>query len=146
MKRILPVFLLLLLLGCSRDRDVEPEDITEIVYSYTFGFTGATSIITIDPKKEIFEYYGKPDHCERPITLAEWSSLVEGFDWKKFRKIKSEDEPVCCDIGGVYLKITAGSSSHEASWQLNRPDTTSNVGNLMSRASGRLQHLIKTCP
>ena len=145
MKSLGLLYAIIFLLGC--ERAIDPESITKIEYGYTIGFTGATYNLTIDSQKEVFVYANRPDKCERAVTAAEWSKLVEGFDWKAFKKVKSNNEPVCCDIGGAGVKVTIGSQSHEVNWSYYPAKGSKGVQeDFIKKLSERLANLVKTCP
>ncbi len=145
MKSLFIVCVIAALLSC--EHTVDPESITQIEYGYTFGFTGATYKLIIDPKKEIFVYANRLDKCERAITIAEWSKLVEGFNWKAFKKVKSSNEPVCCDIGGAGVKVTLGTQSHEVYWSYYPSKGSKGVQeDFIKKLSERLTNLMKICP
>ncbi len=142
MKNSLILCAIVVLIGCKRD--VDPGPITRIEYSNTIGFTGSTSTVVIDPQKEVLDYRGKVKKCERLITLTEWNNLVEGFNWKEFSEAKSNTEPVCCDIGGGSIKVTAGSKSHEVSWTLYLPKGVQQ--DFAGKLSERWGNLTRNCP
>ncbi len=124
-------------------KDVDPGLITQIEYSNTIGISGATSTIIINPQMEKFDYRGITNKCERPITSAEWNSLVEGFNWKEFKKSKSITESVCCDLGGGGLKVTMESASHEVTWTQPLPKGVQ--VELIRKLSERWGNLGRTC-
>ena len=142
MKNALAFCAIVFLLSC--ERDVDPDRITKMEYSHTGGFSGGTSYLVIDPNREVYVGEGKLKKCEKAIAAAEWSDLIEGFSWKEFKKLKSNNEPVCCDIGRERVEVTLKSRSHEVSWTFTKP-----VGvkeDFVKKLRNRQINLARTCP
>ena len=142
MKNLMIFCALVIFIGCKHE--VDPGPITQIEYSNTIGITGATSTIIIDAQKEMFDFVGNTKKCERAITPAEWNRLIDGFDWNKFKKAKSNNEPVCCDRGGGSLKVTIRSQSHQISWTAGIPRGVQ--VEFVRKLSERWGNLIRVCP
>jgi hypothetical protein len=141
MKQLLLLCLFLVLTCC--DRQVDPESITEMVYRYTSGFAGITWELSLRNNQEVYQQVGRGKNCEDQLTDAQWNALVQGFDWQEFKAMKSEEIPVCCDIGKMTLKVKTRWRSHEVTWENFPPEGS--VRNLQKKLNERMQGYYLTC-
>ncbi len=146
MKRSLSAAALLLLLSCSREPQVTPENLTSIEYGTLLGFTGWVTTVTVYPQKQVLKpSYQSTKTCEIPISPAEWTELARLVDETALRKVKVDEERVCPDAGAAWITARSSSGEVKAVWGPCTGGDPTAIQPLISALSKRMSDQQATC-
>jgi hypothetical protein len=117
MKQSLSTVTLLLLLACSREPQVTPENLISIEYGTLLGFTGWVTTVTVYPQKQVFKpSYQSAKTCETTVSTAEWNELARLVDATALRKVKVAEERTCPDAGASWIIARSNTGEVKALW------------------------------